>query len=146
MEEQKEPEGSLSKEDIEAINKDIQATKDSLVTKESQDAIERAKTMGKEEAAKEFELKSKLDEQERMNKELQEKIAAQEEKAAKELDALKSKVDSMITSKAPIASENPFNKEPALSDEVDKWSNEKVEKFEENSAREFFGQDYDDRV
>jgi len=144
--EKEEKKGStISKEEMEAISRDIQSTKESLVTKESQDAEAKAKAAGKEEAQKEFELQQKLKEQEEANKKLQEELEKTKTETAEKLNIVQKKVDEMIGSKASVESKNPFETAVGLSKEVDNWSDDKVNEIENRSARKFFGADYDDR-
>ena len=62
-EENKKPD-ELTKEDVEAINKDIDDAKDTLVSKETDEKIAKAKVEAKAEAEKEFYLQQKAKEQE----------------------------------------------------------------------------------
>ncbi len=134
---------TFTKEELDEINKDIASAKDSLVSKETQAVMEKAKEAGKEEAKQEIEAKQKIDDMAKANEELKTKLEEQEKKASEQLGKMEDKINNLVESKQVIASENPFESKPALSDKVDKMTNEQVDEFEENSARDFFGQDYD---
>ena len=140
-----EPKVNLSKEDIDAINRDIDNVKSKLVSKETQDVISKAKEEAKAEALKEVEIQRKIEELEKEREELAKAKEDQEKLANEELSKLKTKVDELTTSKQTIASEDPFVKKPEMSQEVDKWSDDKVKQIEEESARRLFGEDWDNR-
>lgn len=147
MAESKDESVIITDDEKKAIDKDIAEAKAALVSKDTQDQIAKAKNEAKAEAEKEFQLKKQLEDAEKAKQELQAKIAAQEKETAERLSKLQSKVDELVTSKASINVVDPFKNQPkeALKQQVDGWSEEQVEEFQEASAREFFGDAYDAR-
>lgn len=136
----------LTKEDLDQINKDIQDVKQSLVSKETQDAAEKAKKETEERIKQELELKNKLAEQEKANAEMKKKIEETEKLAADKLMTLQKKVDDLASSKAVLNREDPFRQVSNSNNEVARWDDAKVAAVEEESARAFFGSDYDSDV
>lgn len=141
----KQEENTLSQEDIDSMNKDIKEAKDSLVSKETDSKLEEAKKQAKEEAKKEMEVQKKLEEQEKTNKELQEKLEAKEKEAADKLSKLQSKVDDIIGTKQAVQPADPFQSKESGKVDVKRMSDEEINALEENSARAFFGEDFDGR-
>ena len=140
---------TLSKDELEQITNDIEKAKEQLVAKSADqklDAIERAKLEAKEEAKKEIEDKQKQDALVAENARLQEQLQAQQKLAEEKLTDMDTKIKNMIESKQVIASEDPFKSTPAMSDKIDQMTNDEVDTLEEQSAREFFGADYDNRI
>ena len=149
-EKQEKPvEVTLSKDELEQITNDIEKAKEQLVSKTTDqklDAIERAKLEAKEEAKKEIEDKQKQDALVAENARLQEQLQAQQKLAEEKLTDMDTKIKNMVKSKQVIASEDPFKSTPAMSDKIDQMTNDEVDTLEEQSAREFFGADYDNRI
>lgn len=129
---------TLTDDDIKAINDDLKATKESFVSTET-DKI-------KADVKKEFEVQKELEEAQKAKEELEKKLQQKEQDTAKKFEEFQNKIDNMISSKATIVSENPFETKESMSNEVDKWSEDKVNEFEEKSARAFFGSSYDTRA
>jgi hypothetical protein len=132
----------ITPEEKAAIDKDLADAKASLVSKATQEQLDRAKA----EAEKELQLKKQLEEAEKEKKILADKIAAQEKETAERLSKLQSKVDELVTSKAPATIVDPFKStNDGLKGQIASWNDDQVDAFEEASAREFFGDDYDAR-
>jgi F0F1-type ATP synthase membrane subunit b/b' len=136
----------LTPEDIQAMQKDIEEAKSKLVSKDTDMIVQKAK----EEALKEIEAKQKLEaerkaqeDKDKLIQELQDKVKAQETEAATRFDALQKRLDEMASSKAVITPEDPFKSQTNPAVDIDKWSDEQVRQFEENSARKFFGEDFE---
>lgn len=130
----------LTKDDMDAVSKDIEKA-----TKTIADAnLEKAKEEGRREATKELELKRQLEEQEQRAKDLEAKLSAAQVESTAQLKKVQEQLDSMAASKQVVGSQNPFKDEKGPSP-VDSWSAEKVKAVEEESARRFFGNSYDDR-
>ena len=124
----------ISKEDIDAINKDIDDAKDKLVSKETDEKIEKAKAEAKAEAEKEFYLSQKAKELEEENKKLKEQMEAKEKEAAEKLTELTNKVNDYVESKAVISNDNPLDKVNA---DVEKLDDEEIAKIEDESFKAF---------
>jgi len=138
----------ISEEEQKAIEADIAKARSSLVSKEMEERLERVKQEATAQATKEAEIKHQLEESQRKQKELEEQMRNKEAEYAKSFDALKSKVDEMTSSKAPVNIQDPF-KQPTNGtnpNDVDSWDDEKVDQVEEESARAFFGDGYDERA
>ena len=139
-------ESTLTKEDIDAINKDIEDAKSSLISKETDMKIEEMKKQAKEEAMKELEVQRKLEEQERMNKELQEKLNEKEKEASERLSRLQAKVDELASTKQAMKPADPFQVQEAGKINIKSLSEDDINDIETNSARAFFGEDLDERI
>lgn len=136
---------TITKEELEALNKDIDVAKSSIVSKETQEVIQKAKDDARVEAEKEFELKKQLDEQKQEADRLKAQLADNEKKAADQLEAMKTKVDAAIESQAVVQSQNPFNpheSQQSSTETVEQMSDEQVNNIEYESAKEFFGESY----
>jgi len=139
-------ENPLTKEDIDAMNKDIADAKSSLVSKETEMKLEDVKRQAKEEAKQELELKAKFEQQEQLNKELQEKLEAKEREASERLSKLQEKVDEMVSSKAAVRPVDPFAaQEQEKAVDLKRMSDEDINDLEHASAQAFFGSELDDR-
>ena len=106
--ETKANESPLSEEDIKKLSDDIDNAKSTLVSKETQSAIEKAKADAKAEAEKEFTTNQKIKELEEQKQQLEASVKAKEESAAQELEKLKQAVNEMKASKAVVQQDNPF--------------------------------------
>ena len=137
----------LSKEDLDAISKDIEEAQNKIkeTAKAEVSAIDRAKEEARKEVEKEFELKKQAEELARKNEELQKQLEETNKMTSEKLDQFKAKIDDLTASKAVVTNRDPFQEEVAVPHQVDKWSDEKINQLEEESARKFFGDDYDDR-
>ena len=138
---------TISEEDKKAIDKDLADARASLVSKATQEQMDKVKAETRAEMEKELQLKKQLEEAEKSKQELQAKLAAQEKETAERLNKLQSKVDELVTSKAPVNVVDPFKAQPnvALKQQIDSWTPEQVDEFQEASAKEFFGDSYDAR-
>jgi len=143
---EEKPKFDISKEELDAINKDITKAREGLVSKEMEDKIAKIKEEVRIEAEKEFLINEKIKQSEQEKAELQKKIDDIQKASAEELEKLKSKVDELISSKAPVKTEDPFSKKNSSGDAgIDSWNEEKVQDFEEASARSFWGDEaYED--
>jgi len=137
---------TLTAEEIAQMQKDIEEAKSKLVSKDSEAII----TKAKEEAMKEIEAKQKLEaekkaqeDKDKLIQELQAKIANQEKEASSKFDMLQKRLDEMATSKAVIQPQDPFASETKSNNNIDKWSDEELRRIEEESARKFFGDDFE---
>lgn len=139
------PKITLTKEQMEEMRRDVADAKATLVSKDTQDAIAKAKEEGADEARKEEELKQKADEATKLAEETKKRLEEQEKASSEKLEAMEKKLNDMVESKQILAAEDPFKTTPALTDKVDKMSEEEVTALEERSARQFFGVDYDNR-
>jgi transketolase len=137
----------VTKEELAQLNKDTEQALNKLGDKLQQDTIAKAKVEAKAEAKQEFEIASKLAEQERVNKELQAKLEATQKATSEQLAALQKKVDESIGSRAVINPKNPFvheqQKDTSANHVIDSLSEDQINEVEEASARAFFGEEYD---
>lgn len=139
---------TISKEELDQLNKDLASSANVIAQKMAQESIEKAKDEGRKEAQAEFELKQKLAEQEKLTKQLQEQIEAQKKAAQTEAESMKKKLEELTASKATIPIQNPFansgGAQPTQASHiVDTWDDEKLDQVEQESARAFFGESYD---
>jgi DNA-binding helix-hairpin-helix protein with protein kinase domain len=138
--------GVLTPEEIAQMQKDIEEAKSKLVSKDTEAVIQRAK----EEAMKELEAKQRVEaerkaqeDKDKLIAELKAKVESQEKEAASKFEMLQKKLDEMASSKAVIPPQDPFTNQTKPQNDIDKWSDAKVNELEEKMAREFFGADYD---
>lgn len=131
---------NFTKEELDAIQKDIDTATESLKKKS-----EEAKEEGKQEAQKEHQYQEQIKQKEQEIEQLKNQYSQKETELSEKLNSLQSKIDEMAQSKAVVAKENPFEAQPATTPQVDKWSEEKIKEIEEESARQFLGDGYDDR-
>lgn len=132
----------LSEEEQKQIQKDIEETKNKLVSDETQKQVEEAKKAAKQEAQKEFELQKKLEELEKEKESLAQKLDESQKQSLAEIDALKSKVNEMVgRSRAMVRPDDPFEAPDKKPTSVENISDEEVRAIEEQSAEEFFGPD-----
>jgi len=136
-------ENILTPEDIAQMQKDIEDAKSRLVSKDTQAVIDKAKEEARNQTIQEIEAKRAQEEKDKLIAELQAKVAAQEKEAAERFEKLQKKLDDMSASKVVITPKDPFESQTKPSDDIDKWSDEKIRQIEEASARKFFGEEYD---
>lgn len=130
---------NITKEEIEAIQKDIETAKQSLVSDAVSKAASEAATKARTEVSKEFELQKALEEQARATREAQDALAKQKADTETQLNALKAKMDTLIASRAPSRVEDPFastSKAP-----LETLTETQAEAMIERANEEFFGPD-----
>jgi len=147
MSEETKPEEkeALTEDDLLELKKETERLKASLIGDSTNELVSKTKEDTRAQVEKEMELKQKLEEQERANTELQAKLDKQKEESASKFDDLTGKLDSLIASKQVISKQDPFGSAPPEDSKVaiENLSDEQVDSIEDNSAREFFGSDYD---
>jgi Skp family chaperone for outer membrane proteins len=131
---------TLTKEELEALNKEIEQTQAAL----SDQKVSQAREEGRKEATKELELKQQLDASAKKQAELEAQLAQTRKTAEEQLASIAKKVDEMAASKAVIVPTPPASLQNKS--DIDSWSKDKLERIEENSARAFFGSDNYDHM
>jgi small-conductance mechanosensitive channel len=132
-------EDEMSKEEKEQLEKDIQEVKQSLSSKDKEEAVKAAKEEGRKEAEKDAQLKETLSSYEKSQKELEQKLKQQQEDGMKQLEELKGKLNEMAESKAHVEPKNPFVDESTDSQaRVDSMSDDDLDAIEEASKQAFF--------
>lgn len=126
---------TISKDDLESLNKDIESAKKTLAKE------------AKEEATKELELQQQLKEREESLKTLQADVEKREKETQDKLQGLQNKIDQLATSKAVVSNNDPFEepKPKSQSSIVDAMSNDQINDIERNSARKMLGESFDER-
>ncbi len=141
MVEDKKESNSLSKEELDQIQKDIDDAKNAV----NKDALSDAKAKGKKEAKKEFEHEAELKKSKEEITKLTEQLKTQQKTADEQFNLLKDKVNSLAESKAVVNMKDPFDNNVDNSINKPKnpenWSDEQVREYEENSAKAFFGEE-----
>jgi hypothetical protein len=127
----------LSSEELIALNKDIETAKHSLSSKETEEAIVKAREQGRLEAEKELKTNQAIQEEKARVVELEKKLKDKELEASTALSALQKRVDEMASSKGVIS--NPQNLINMGGHPVDKMTDAQVDRVEEEAARAFFG-------
>lgn len=127
----------LSKEELEALNKDLESAKKSLSTKEAEDLVSKAKEDAKKEVEKELRMKAELEAEKLRAAEMEKKYKDLEIEKANQLIALQKRVDELASSKGVAPSAPSQN--TGIGHPIDKLSDEQIEDIEARSAREFFG-------
>jgi chromosome segregation ATPase len=131
----------LTKDELAQIDKELETLKASI----SGDAVAKAKQEGRLEALKEAEIQKKLEEKDRRLQELENSLAQQKELAEKGLKEMQEKINNLATSKGGISIKDPFSEKGTRAEgfNPDKLTDEEIRRIEEESARAFFGPDYD---
>lgn len=131
----------LTKEELAQIDKELETLKASV----SGDAVAKAKQEGRLEAMKEADIQRKLDEKDKKLQELETSLAHQKELAERGLKDMQEKINNLATSKGGINIKDPFSEKGARAEgfNPEKLSDEDIARIEEESARAFFGPDYD---
>lgn len=138
---------NIDKTEWDQINKDIESAKGSIVSKEVEAKIQAAKEEARKEAEKEMLVNQKIKELEETNQKLQEAKEAKEKEAAEQIEKIKAKVDELSSSKASVQQDNPFtNGKDQSSRGVDNWSDTDLNKYEEEHAKAFFGEEQYNRM
>ena len=135
----------LSAEEKAQMEKEIAEAKEKLVSKETSEEIQKAKEEAKKEAEKEFATNQRIKELEEEKNKLAEDQKQKEKEAAEKLEALKKRLDEMATSQQPVNFENPFQNNNNQPNETI-MTEEDVRTIEKDSARAFFGSDYEKMI
>lgn len=135
----------FSEEELSQITNDIKKAREGLVSKEVEQKINQVKEEAKREVEKEFLMNDKIKQAEMEKAQLQAEMEKIQKQSAEELERLKSKVDELISSKAPVKTDDPFKKHTDIKNSIDFLSDEQVSDIEEASARAFWGDEaYED--
>jgi multidrug efflux pump subunit AcrA (membrane-fusion protein) len=130
--------------ELAAINADIASAQSALVSKGTEELIQKAREEARKEAEKEFLVNQRIKEIETQKAELQKRLEDKEKASAEELDKLKTKVNELVSSRASIQVQDPFRNPVNTGQEL---SEEKITQIEVASARAFWGDDaYDDML
>jgi len=140
-----EPSGKTQEEiatdELEALNREIEEANKSLVSEDVAKVIKLEKEAAKKEAEKEFLTNQRVKELEAEKEALKQQKEQSERDAAAKLEALTQKVNSLISSKAPVKNENPFNAQPAATPKpltIDDLTEEQSQEIERASMEAFF--------
>lgn len=133
-----------SEDEVKAIQEDINKAKSSLVSKETDDQIAKAKEQARLEAEKEFTTNQKIQELKAENERIQSEKLEKEKEFADKFSQMNEKINEMIGSKQPVVPENPFKGNQSTGPNqvnVESLSDDAVNAIEEKSAELFFGED-----
>lgn len=133
-----------SEDEVKAIQEDISKAKSSLVSKETDDQIAKAKEQARLEAEKEFTTNQKIQELKAENERIQSEKLEKEKEFADKFSQMNEKINEMIGSKQPVVPENPFKGNQSTGPNqvnVESLSDDAVNAIEEKSAELFFGED-----
>jgi len=130
---------AISTTELEELNREIEAANKKLVSDEMSKTIAAEREAAKLEAQKEFMVNQKIKDLEAEKEKIQKEKEDAERKSAEQLNVLKTKVDSLISTKAVVSTENPFRNEPVESQKVsvDRLTDEQVDDIERNSFEAF---------
>jgi hypothetical protein len=125
----------FAQEEIDKLTKEIEEANKKIVSSEVAETIRKEKEVAKKEAEVEFAKNQKIKELEEQLKKEKEQKELFEKSAAAQLEALKTKLDSLISAKAVANTENPFKKENDVKPQfsLDKLTEEQVNDIEYNS-------------
>ncbi len=136
----------LSAEEQAKIQEDIKNAQKNLVSEATQQQIDNAKKLAREEALKEVETKKILEEKDKEIEKLKQEQVAKETKTAEILAKMQKQIDDSISSKANVQVNDPFdnNNQPSGSQglTIDSISDEQIDDMEERAAEQFFGDSY----
>lgn len=135
MEEKKEK-IEFSKEELEALNNDIEAAKQSLSSKTSEEVITKAKESAREELLAEQKIKEEQDAKDKKIEELQTALQQQQTTTSDTLSKLQEKIDSMASSKQVVTPNSPFKDSKSLQEVLN--DPEKVQALDDASRDAFF--------
>jgi len=102
----------ILKAELDELNKEIEEANKSLVSDDVAKVIKLEKEAAKKEAEKEFLVNQRVKELEAEKDALAKAKEQAEKEAAAKLEALTQKVNGLISSRAPVTTENPFNAQP----------------------------------
>jgi hypothetical protein len=140
VEEDKKKEGvEFSKEELEAINKDIASAKESLSEKSQSNKEEELKAKIRQELEEEAKAKQAQEEKDKRIAELEAQLNEVKGKTETTLTDLQKKLDDSISSKQVVKDGNPFNGDK---DEFEKMLRDpaKVAEIEQASKEAFFAE------
>lgn len=153
MSEKEQNEGkSFTKEELEAIQQDIEEAKKNITKKEHPVDVENLKKDIEAKVKKEYEMSKQLEDAQKAKADLEKQLKEVNEQSEKRLGELTKKVDELAESKAVI-DKTPFDKNDAPNLEskeykmkrVDEMKEQELEELEEEAGREFFGDAWLDR-
>lgn len=130
----------IANDELEELNREIEEASKSLVSEDVAKVIKLEKEAAKKEAEKEFLTNQRVKELEAEKLALQKEKEQAEKEAAAKLDALTQRVNGLISSRAPVQAESPFNA-PALAEEstsIDNISDEQAKEIELASMEAFW--------
>ncbi len=137
---------TLSAEEQAKIQEDIKNAQKDLVSDATQQQIDNAKKLAREEALKEVETKKILEEKDIEIARLKQEQVLKETKTADTLTKMQKQIDDSITSKANVQVNDPFdnNNQPSGSQglTIDSISDAQIDDMEERAAEQFFGESY----
>lgn len=133
----------FNKDEISAIQKDIESARASLVSEETKKQIEAAKVEARKSAEQEFLVNQKIKEQEALIEQLRQEKINKETEFNDKFQTMEAKMNDLISSKAPVTVENPFKSEPPQATTVETMTDAQINAFEQESGRAFLGNDYD---
>ena len=130
----------IAEDELEALNREIEEANKSLVSEDVSKVIKLEKEAAKKEAEKEFLVSQRVKDLEAEKEALNKAKEQSERDSASKLQALTDKVNSLISSRAPVKNENPFNEKPPADDtfSVDKLTDEQATDIERASMEAFF--------
>lgn len=130
----------FSAEEIAKLNDDVKKAEEKLsVKKEEPMDAEKLKAEVREQIMAEIKAKEVAQQEANEKEDLKTQLEAQKDAAAKELQSLKDKIDSMAESKAVVNIKSPFKKED-MTVETLMEDKEQLAAIEEASKEEFFKQ------
>jgi len=132
----------ITAEELESINKEIEEANKSLVSEDVAKVIKLEKEAAKKEAEKEFLVNQRVKDLEAEKIALAKEMEHSEKEAAAKLEKLTERVNSLISSKATVKNDNPFNEpQPAKVPTNDDMTEEQEIDIETGSAIAFLGEE-----
>jgi hypothetical protein len=130
----------IAADELEALNREIEEANKSLVSEDVAKVIKLEKEAAKKEAEKEFLVSQRVKDLEAEKNALIKAKEQSERDSAAKLEALTQKVNGMISSRAPVKNENPFNEKPPADTTLDvsKLTDEQANDIELASMEAFF--------
>ena len=132
-----------NKDELDAIQRDIESAKSSLISDEAKQQIQRAREEAKKEAEAQFLVNQKIKEQEALIEQLKQEKIQKEQEFNEKFQSMESKINDMVSSKAPVNVENPF-KQPGDSKPVsaETMSDDMINDIEKASGEQFLGDEF----
>jgi len=136
----------ITTEELDALNREIEEANKTLVSEDVAKVIKLEKEAAKKEAEKEFLVNQRVKDLEAEKDALVKAKEQSEKEAAEKLEALTKKVNSLVSSQAPVKNENPFNEPQPAQAPSDNLTKEQMDNIEEASMVEMFGKQILDRT
>lgn len=134
--EQKPVTETVTEDEIAAIEAELNKVSKQVVSEDIQKRLEEERKKAREEAEKEFATNQRIKELEAEKEALRKQQEDKEREAARQLEELKQKVNSLVAARAVAQDNNPFKQTPETPKQND-FSDEMIDEIEKASFDAF---------